>query len=478
MTDHPHCQREFLFTRRQVLQRGSSGLGMLALAAMLHEAEAATSQSGPLSVRPTHLPARAKRVIMLWQAGGPPHQDSFDPKPALRKAHGKETKMFASVLGEERFKKSTRKMVGSPWDFAKHGESGIEISAAFPKLAECVDDMCLIRSMHGDFPGHFEATRQMHTGEGIFTRPSLGSWTVYGLGTENQELPGFISLGVTERGGAGSSAFLPAVYTSTPVSAAARDKRGTIRHLESRSTTRTMQRSQIDLIQKMNRKLIEQTDHDQKIDGIIDNFEIAFHMQGVAPEILDFSTESRETLDLYGIDSKDTGLANIGAKCLLGRRLAEAGVRFIEIGLQGSDPHTKLKDGFGRAARYNDHAAAALIRDLKQRDLLKDTLVICGGEFGRTPDSAGKELDGRDHNHRGYTTWLAGGGVRGGLAYGATDELGFAAVSDKVHVHDLHATILHLLGLNHEKLTYRHSGRDFRLTNVYGNVVDGIIAGG
>lgn len=475
MTQHRSCQREILHSRRDWLKHGTSGLGMMALASMISETNAGSVSSEPLAMRPTHFPAKAKRVIMLWQSGGPPHQDSFDPKPTLREAHGKETKLFAAVLGD-RFRKSTRKIVGSPWDFAQHGQSGIAISDAYPRLAECVDDICFVRGMHGDFPGHFEASRQMHTGEGIFTRPSLGSWAVYGLGTENQNLPGFISLGASTRGGAGSSAFLPAVYTSTPVSATARDKRGTIRHLENRNTTRGVQRAQIDLIQKMNRSLVERTDHDKKIDGIINNFEIAFHMQGVAPEILDFSQESPETLSLYGVDGSDAGAANIGAKCLLARRLVESGVRFIEVGMQGSDPHTKLKDGFGRAARYNDVASAALLTDLKRRGLLKDTLVICGGEFGRTPDTAGKDLDGRDHNHRGYTTWLAGGGIRGGLAYGATDEFGYAAVEDKVHVHDLHATILHLLGLNHERLTFRHTGRDFRLTGVYGNIVEPILA--
>ncbi|MCA9267682.1 MAG: DUF1501 domain-containing protein, partial [Planctomycetales bacterium] len=378
MSHHPHCQREYLHTRRQILQHGASGLGMLALAAMAGEAAIAEEAAGPLAQRPTHFPAKAKRVIMLWQAGGPPHQDAFDPKPTLREAHGKETKLFASLLGE-RFEKSTRKMVGSPWESAKHGESGIEVSAAFERLAECVDDMCIIRSMHGDFPGHFEATRQMHTGQGIFTRPSLGSWTVYGLGTENQELPGFISLGMADRGGADSSAFLPAVYSGTPVNATAREKHGTIRHLENRNATRGMQRAQIDLIQKMNHGLVEQTERDQKIDGIIDNFEIAFHMQNVAPEILDFSQETPETLSLYNVDDADQAAANIGAKCLLARRLAEAGVRFIEIGMQGSDPHTNLKDGYGKAARSNDRAAAGLLKDLKQRGLLEDTLVVCGG---------------------------------------------------------------------------------------------------
>jgi hypothetical protein len=387
---------------------------------------------------------------------------------------GKQSKEFASLLGD-RHKRSTRKLIASPWKFQKRGQSGLEISDAFAKLAEQADELCLIRGMHGDFPGHGEAALQFHTGAGIFARPSIGAWTVYGLGTDNENLPGFVSLG-TSRPQLAQSAFLPAVYTGTPVSVSSTGRAGSIRHLENRSVTRGIQREQIDLIQEMNRGLIERTAPDAKISGMIDNYELAFRMQGVAPEILDFSDETEETLKLYGIDNADRALGTIGAKCLLARRLVEKGVRFIEVGCQGSDPHSNLKKGYGDAARRNDQPSAALIVDLKRRGLLKDTLVVCGGEFGRTHDTNDSKSDGRDHNNRGWTTWLAGGGVKGGFTYGATDELGAAAAIDKVHVHDLHATILHLLGLNHEKLTYRWSGRDFRLTNVYGKVVEEILA--
>jgi hypothetical protein len=475
MTETSCCPREQLVTRREVLQRGASGLGFLAFAAMATEAAARdTELNNPLSVKPPHFKAHAKRVIMLWQRGGPPHMDTFDPKPMLRQYHGKATKELASILGD-RFKRSNRKLVGSPWEFKKRGESGIEISDAFAQLAEHADDLCLVRSMHGDFPGHGEATRQMHTGQGVFIRPSMGAWTVYGLGTENQEMPGFVALDVS-RSGTTENAFLPAVYGGTPVSVNARSKSGSIRHLTNQTVSRGMQRAQIDLIQKMNESLIERTEADAKIDGIIANYEIAFRMQGIAPEILNFADESEATLELYGVDDKDFGTASIGAKCLLARRMAEAGVRFIEVAMAGSDPHQKLKDGYGKAARQNDRAAAALVADLKQRGMLGETLVLCGGEFGRTPDTGRKELDGRDHNNKGFTMWLAGGGAKGGLAYGATDEVGLAAVEKPVHVHDLHATVLHLLGLDHKRLTYRHSGRDFRLTDVYGNVVEEILA--
>ncbi len=462
-------------TRREVLTRASNGLGGLALAAFAAESMAKQGDAtNPLAIRDPHFAPKAKRVIMLWQQGGPPHMDTFDPKPLLTANQGRQSKEFASVLGD-RHKRSTRKLVGSPWKFQKRGQSGLEISDAYARLAEQADELCLIRNMHGDFPGHGEAALQMHTGQGIFTRPSLGAWAVYGLGTDNENLPGFVSLG-TNNSKLAQSAFLPAVYTGTPVSVSATGKAGSIRHLDNRNLTGRMQREQIDLIQQMNRGLIGRTDRDAKIDGMIDNYELAFRMQGVAPEILSFADESEETLKLYGLDNPDRTLGAIGAKCLLARRLIERGVRFVEVGCQSSDPHSNLKKGYGDAARRNDQPLAALVADLKQRGLLQDTLLVCGGEFGRTHDTNDKNSDGRDHNNKGWTTWLAGGGVKGGTAYGMTDELGAAAIADKVHVHDLHATILHLLGLHHEKLTYRWSGRDFRLTNVYGNVVNEIIA--
>jgi hypothetical protein len=451
-------------------------MGGIVLAA-LAAADAVGKQAdatNPLAPRDPHFAPKAKRVILLWQQGGPPHMDTFDPKPMLTANAGKQSKEFASILGE-RHKRSTRKLVPSPWKFSKRGQSGLEISDTYEKLAEHADELCLIRSMHGDFPGHGEAALQMHTGQGIFSRPSLGAWTVFGLGTGNENLPGFVSLG-SNRLAYSQSAFLPAVYTGTPVSVSSGSKAGTIRHLENRSLTRKMQREQIDLIQQMNRDLIERTGKDAKIAGMIDNYELAFRMQGVAPEILNYADETEETIKLYGIDNADRALGTIGAKCLVARRLVEAGVRFVEVACQGSDPHSNLKKGYGDASRRNDQPSAALIADLKRRGLLEDTLVICSGEFGRTHDTNDKNLDGRDHNNRGWTTWLAGGGVKGGMAYGATDELGAAAIENKVHVHDLHATILHLLGLDHEKLTYRWSGRNFRLTNVYGNVVKGVIA--
>jgi hypothetical protein len=456
-----------------MLQQTGSGLGFLALAAMAHEA-AGKEFTNPLAERPPHFAAKAKHVIFLWQSGGPPHLDTFDPKPLLTTAHGKETKEFASLLGS-RFKNSKRKLVASPWKFPKRGQSGLEISDAYERLAEHADDLCLIRSMHGDFPGHGEASTQMHTGQGILPRPSIGSWTSYALGTENQDLPGFISLGLP-RADLAQSAFLPAVFTGTPASVNTRTGEGSIRHLENRTLSRKMQREQIDLIQQMNQQLVERTERDAKIDGLSDNYELAFRMQAVAPEVLDVSQESSQTLEMYGVGDKDTGLSAVAGKCLLARRLVEAGVRFVEVGCQGSDPHSNLKKGYGDAARRNDRPIAALIADLKQRGMLQDTLVVCSGEFGRTPDTGDKNLDGRDHNHRGFTAWLAGGGVRGGMAYGTTDELGYYAQEKPVHIHDLHATILHLLGLDHQRLTYRHSGRDFRLTNVYGEVVHDIIA--
>jgi hypothetical protein len=440
-------------TRRQLLQQASAGFGYLAFAGMASAESKLTS----------HFPAKAKRIIFLCMRGGPSHMETFDPKPELTRRHGEPGRI-----------KNT-KLLGSRWKFAKHGQSGIDIVELFPELAKQADKLCVLRGMHTDNENHPQALEQLHTGSFQFVRPSMGAWTVYGLGSENADLPGFISINpLTALGGLRyySSAFLPASTSATLLGNA--NQPGAKLQLGNIANTRldnVVQRQQLDLLQAMNRDLLAQTG-DPRVEGIISSYELAFRMQGELPRVMDLSSESKETLKLYGADKSPT--ETFGRQCLLARRFAEADVRFIEISHMEWDLHGSLQSGMTRNCGQIDKPIAGLLQDLDQRGLLDDTLVLWGGEFGRTPDDATQ--DGRGHNNKGYSMWMAGGGVKAGHIHGATDDLGVEAIDGKVHIHDLHATMLHLLGLDHEKLTYRHGGRDFRLTDVKGRVVKEILA--
>ncbi len=455
--------KPILLTRRQTLQAASSGFGYLAFSAL--STLAAEKSANRLAPIPPHFPATAKRVIFLAMQGGPSHVDTFDYKPLLSRDNGKQSKGFANLLG-------------SPFEFKQHGESGLPISSLFPKLAEHADDLCLINSMNTDLPNHPQATTQMHTGNFQFVRPSLGAWTLYGLGTENDSLPGFITLSPPNGAQNYGSAFLPAIYQGTPIGKQARNRfaagttEGPISNIANSKLSPELQRVQLDFIKGLNQEKLVRDQYHPEVEGIIESFELAFRMQDEVPEVLDISGEPESVLNLYGINNNTT--AGFARQCLSARRLAEAGVRFIQVNHGNWDHHQNLKDGLERNSAEIDQPIAALLHDLKQRDMLKDTLVMWAGEFGRTPH--GQSNNGRDHNNKGYSMWMAGGGVRGGLRYGSTDDYGYQAIEDKMHIHDWHATILHLLGLNHEKLTYRYAGRDFRLTDVHGQIAKGILA--
>jgi hypothetical protein len=445
-----------------MLRAGAAGFGYLAFAGMAAES-ASRDASSPLAMRSSHFPARAKRVIFLCMRGGPSQMETFDPKPALTAQSGNAGR------------RSNLRLLGSKWKFGRHGESGIDIVELLPETARHADKLCVLRGMTTDNENHPQALQQLHTGSFQFVRPSMGSWAVHGLGTENESLPGFISINpLTALGGMRyySSAFLPAACSATMLGNANQPgSKLALGDLSNPGLTSAAQREQLDLLQTMNRGLFART-ADPRVEGLIESYELAFRMQGELPRVMDLSSETAATLKLYGADKAPT--ESFGRQCLLARRFAEAGVRFIEISHLEWDLHGSLFSGMTRNCAQIDKPIAGLLQDLDQRGMLADTLVLWGGEFGRTPDDA--SMDGRGHNNKGYTMWMAGGGVKGGHIHGATDELGYEAVSGKVHIHDLHATMLHLLGLDHERLTYRHGGRDFRLTDVHGRVVTEIIA--
>ena len=436
--------------RRQMLQSLSCGFGYLALRNLA--ANAATVSANPLAPKSPMFPARAKRVIFLYMQGAPSQYETFDYNPGLTTSTGR------------------RNLMAPAFPFTKSGASGLPIADIFPNLQKCADDLCVMNGMTTDSPAHPTATIELHTGSATFVRPSMGSWVVYGLGTENQDLPGFITINPAGQGGAQNfgSAFLPASYEGTPYSTRA----GKLPNIANPEMKSAEQRKQIDLIQSLNQDYLHQAHEDAELEGVIESYEMAFRMQTAAPGILDLSGESDATRQAYGLN--DNATRDFGTQCLLARRLAESGVRFIEISNNGWDHHNNLRQRMQQNAKQIDQPIAALIGDLKQRGLLKDTLLLWGGEFGRT--TAGQGGDGRNHNSRGYTMWMAGGGVQGGLRYGATDPVSGAAVEGKMHLHDLHATVLHLLGLDHTKLTYPYGGRNFRLTEVYGNVVKELLA--
>jgi hypothetical protein len=454
-------------SRRDALKGTVAGFGYLAFAGL---STWAAEKDNPLDPKKTHFPAKAKHVIFLCMAGAPSHVDTFDYKPELAKLDGKsmpKARTFARLLA-------------SPWKFAQHGRGGLWVSELFPEVARHADELCLLRGMHTDVPAHAQASLQMHTGIFQFKRPSMGAWALYGLGTGNQNLPGFVTISPPPGGTASyGSAFLPAVYQATPIGGfrsfggpgGPGGPGGGVSNIRNPGQTPDAQRMQLDFIQSLNRGALEREPHDDGVEGAIRSFELAFRMQKDLPKVMDVSGESAATKALYGIGEQAT--ENFGRQCLLARRFVEAGVRFVEITSGGWDHHSDLKNALGNRARGVDKPIAGLLKDLKARGLLQDTLVLWGGEFGRTPYAQGR--DGRDHNHRGFTTWMAGGGVKGGFSYGATDDYGYEAVEGKVHIHDWHATILHLLGLDHEKLTYRYAGRDMRLTDVKGHVVRDIM---
>ena len=461
-------------SRRQALKGVASGFGYLAFAGLAHEAAARDA-----AARGTHFPARAKRVIFLCMNGGPSHVDTFDYKPALNKKSG-----GSSPVGRER---GGANLLGSPFKFAQHGKSGLWVSEVFPELSQRADDLCVINSMHTDLPNHSQAFLQMHTGSFQFVRPSVGAWTLYGLGSENANLPGFVTVNPpSDNGGARNygSGFLPAACQGTRIGTnqipgfyaklLGKDQEPgpPLKNIGS-DVPRDVQRAQLDLVRDLNRHKLERDVHHPEIEGAIASFELAFRMQEEVPGVLELRSEPASVLEEYGVGP---GLPTdrFGRQCILARRLVEAGVRFVEITAPvGWDHHFLLKDELAKSAEATDRPTAALLTDLKRRGLLKDTLVVWAGEFGRTPYAQGGL--GRDHNNKGYSIWMAGGGVKGGLAYGATDEFGYQAVEKPVHVHDWHATVLHLLGLDHKRLTFNYGGRDFRLTDVYGNVVKEIL---
>ena len=455
-------------SRRLALKSLSTGFAYTAFAGLstLQSQSARAAAENPLAPRPSHFPGKAKRVIFLCMQGGPSHLDTFDYKPQLNRDSG-------SVAGV----RGNAKWLGSPFEFKQHGESGLPISELYPNLARHADDLCLINGMHTDIPNHPQAFAQLHTGSFQFVRPSLGAWTLYGLGTENQNLPGFITLSPPTGAQNYGSAFLPAIYQGTPIGSSRRQRRfdnsaESLPNIENPGLSSEQQRLQLDFVKSLNQGKLDKEVHHPEVEGVIESFELAFRMQSEVPRLLDINSESQTTRSMYGVDDQTT--ANFGRQCLLARRFAEAGVRFIEITHGSWDHHRNLQQSLRTNTAATDQPIAALLTDLKQRDMLKDTLVVWSGEFGRTPYAQG--LDGRDHNNKGFSAWMAGGGVRGGLRYGATDEHGYQAVEDKSHIHDLHATMLHLMGLDHEKLTYNYAGRDFRLTDVYGEVMNGVLA--
>lgn len=455
-------------SRRQALRQCAVGFGSLAFASMMAGAQGATSPAdSPLAARRPMFPARAKRIIFLFMHGGPSHVDSFDYKPALIRESGKPLP-FAKPRVQFSQTGNLRK---SPWEFRPRGQCGAMISDLFPKMGAMADDLCIIKSVHGTNEAHGGALLKLHTGSDTFVRPSMGSWISYGLGTENGSLPSFITVNPTfGHGGVGnwSSAFLPATHQGTPLSGG-KGKEG-IAWLGNSSPAR--QRSQLDLLGSLNlASLSEWGGADDELEARIQSFELAFRMQTEAPEVLDLSGETEATRKLYGLDDPKT--EEFGRQLLLARRMSERGVRYVQVRHGYWDQHEKLEQDHGRLASEVDGPIAGLLTDLKARGLLDDTLVWWGGEFGRTPTCQGN--DGRDHHPHAFTMWLAGGGVKSGFSYGITDDFGFYLEDEKVHIHDLHATILHLMGLDHEALTFRHAGRDFRLTDVSGRVVREIL---
>ncbi len=474
-------------SRRQMLKNFAGGFGMVGLASVLARdvigadadlalATLASPQANPLALRPPMYAAKAKRVIFLFMSGGPSHLDLFDYKPRLEKDNGKPLPFDLPKL----IRTKTGSLLASPFKFKKHGQGGVEMCELLPNLATHADEMCVIKSMVADNINHNGACLQMNTGEQAFSRPSMGSWLLYGLGTENQNLPGYVVLSPNQPAQGAplwGNSFLPAAYQGTLVT----DLKSPIANLKNAKMATAEQRDQLDALQELNKLHASEREEDSRLSARIASFELAFRMQTEAPAAFDLADETEATKKLYGLDDPTT--ETFGRQLLLARRLSERGVRMVQVyhtatakrnSCQLWDQHGNLRAELAANCAATDKPIAGLLADLKSRGLLDETLIVWGGEFGRTPTA--ENADGREHHPFGFSMWMAGGGARGGLAYGNTDEFGFHAIENKVHVHDLHATILHLMGIDHEKLTYRYSGRDYRLTDVYGNVVKGVLA--
>lgn len=459
------------------------GMGSLGLVNLLGNLSGGTAHAqegftSPLALKNSHFEGRAKRVIHIFANGGPSHVDTFDPKPALSQHAGK--LLPIKNLATER---KTGAAFASPFKFKKYGRSGIEVSELFSHVAESIDDIAVIRSMHADVPNHEPSLLLMNCGEARQVRPSMGSWVTYGLGSDNQNLPGFIAMCPggypIQESQNWQSGFLPGVYQGTYINTEHTKIEKLIEHIRNNYVSLPEQRQQLDLLQRLNARHQERRKQDGQLEARIQSFELAYRMQMDASDAFDITREPEHIRKMYGEGTQ-------ARQILIARRLVERGVRFVQVWHGAGQPwdnHDDIETGHRNLAQQSDQAIGALLKDLKQRGMLEDTLVIWGGEFGRTPTvelpqpgaNAGK-INGRDHNHHGFTMWMAGGGVRGGYVHGATDEFGFAAVEKKVHIHDLHATIMQLLGFDHERFTFRHAGRDFRLTDIHGNVVKELIA--
>lgn len=477
--------RTVTWTRRDVLRRAACGFGSVALAALLTEQAAADTPAppappaaeprNPFAPRPPHFPARCRSIIFLYMDGGPSQVDTWDPKPRLQQDHGKP---FAMKMEPTQFNNNGNTL-GTPWSFKPYGESGIPVSDLFPQIAQHVDKLAVVRSMTSTFSEHTNANYFLHTGIGIQGRPSMGAWVGYGLGSDCQELPGYVVLngGLIPPGGLDNfnNGFLPASYQGS-IFQGDDPPLANIRPVEA---TPALQRNKLALLAKLDARSVARSHHADPIESAIANYELAFRMQAAVPSLTDLSQETEATRRMYGLDATTKGTAVFGRQCLLARRLVERGVRFIELTCPGVghdrwDQHSNLKQGHEDNARAVDQPIAGLLTDLQQRGLLNETLLVWTGEFGRTPFAQG--TDGRDHNPFGFSLWLAGGGIRGGTTYGATDDFGYKAVENKLLIHDLHATMLHLLGLDHTRLTFRFGGRDMRLTDVHGEVIRDILS--
>ena len=468
-------KRKKLVSRRESLRRLGAGFGSLGMASVIAESGLATAPDlSPLAAKVPHFAPRAKRVIQLFMPGGPSQVDTFDRKPLLEKYAGQRPKL----VDRKSLRNTKGGLMPAQFGFKQYGQCGKWVSDIFPKVGECVDDICFVHSMHTDIPEHAGAMNMFNVGHLQASRPSMGSWLVYGLGTENRDLPGFVAMSprAQPRGGLANwgNSFLPGAYSGCYVNIQQMHPERVLQDLKNKWLPRTQQRRQADLLTKLNQLHLERQQHDQHLESSIQAMEMAFRMQFAVPDAFDTERETQSTLDLYG----DTEYAK---GCLLARRLVERGVRMVQVShsidhydIAWDTGHGDVKGGHKALADACDQGIAALLKDIKQRGMLEDTLVLWGGEFGRAATSEGQK--GRDHDHYGFTVWMAGGGVKPGFSYGATDQFGLTAVENRVHVHDLHATVLHLMGLDHEKLTYRYSGRDFRLTDVHGKVVHDIIA--
>ena len=459
----------FARTRRSLLKSTGCGFAYLALQGLL--GNAAKAANSTTMDKGNHFPARASRIIFLYMHGGPSHVDTFDYKPELQKNGGKS---YGGKIPPNIDPSTAKaKLLPSPWKFKKHGECGHYVSELFPNVANHVDDICFLHGMHTNGQSHAQAVSMIHTGDTTFVRPSVGAWVSYGLQSENDNLPSFITISPTaQHGGVRNygNAFLPSSYQATTIGRAGLSaSKATINYLNNSTHTSSLQSKQLEFIQQLNQNHLARSSNDKAIEGVIQSYEMAYNMQNIVPDILDLQQETSSTMKMYGIGDKSTD--DFGRQCLLARRFAEQGVRFIQVTHRGKnswDQHGGLSNKLPVNCRETDKPIAGLLADLKQRGLLEDTLVLWGGEFGRTP--VAQSSNGRDHCPQGFTLWLAGGGVKPGISYGATDEVGYHAAENKMHMHDLHATLLALMGVDHTALTYRYAGRDFRLTDVYGRV--------